>query len=118
MAAAHYPMSEFSQRSYVVDPYGYLLAASQYWRDCVATAEVDLDACSLWFCKSDTPGPGGQPGYLAGYFPKTIPEQRNDFRQVLFAGRRPELYRSIVEKTLAGRNIPEEVQKRMSEPRK
>ena len=35
MAAAHFPMSDVSQRSYVIDPYGYPLAASHYWRDSV-----------------------------------------------------------------------------------
>jgi hypothetical protein len=33
------------------------------------------------------------------------------------AGRRPELYGPIIEKTLAPRQIPEDVWKSMSEPR-
>jgi len=118
MATAHFPMSEISQRSYILDPYGYILAASQYWRDSVCTAEVDLDAGRIWFARSDTPGRAGKPGYLAGYYPRTVPEKRLDFRSVLLAGRRPELYKVITEKTLAGRMYSEEVQKRMSEPRK
>lgn len=117
MAAAHFPMSDVSQRSYVIDPYGQILTASQYWRDSVCTAEVDLDAKPIWFAKSDAPGRAGQKGYLAGYYPKTMPEQKTDFRSVLLAGRRPELYRSIPEKTLAGRMPTEAVQKKMSEPR-
>jgi len=116
MATAHLPMSEISQRSYIIDPYGYTLAASEYWRDSVATAEVDLDAPRVWFAASDTPGRAGKPGYLAGYYPKVIPEKRTDFRAVLFAGRRPELYKPIVEKSLAHRKTPDEVSKRMSEP--
>lgn len=117
MAAAHFPMSDVSQRSYVIDPYGQVLTASQYWRDSVCTTDVDLDAKPIWFAKSDAPGRAGQKGYLAGYYPKTLPEQKADFRSVLMAGRRPELYRSIPEKTLAGRMPTEAVQKRMSEPR-
>ncbi|MBL7044809.1 MAG: carbon-nitrogen hydrolase family protein, partial [Pirellulaceae bacterium] len=117
MAVAHLPMSEISQRSYVLDPYGYILAASRYWCDSVCTADIDLDASPIWFARSDTPGRAGQRGYLAGYYPKTIPEKRSGFRSVLLAGRRPELYRSIPEKSLAHRMYPEEVQKRMSEPR-
>ncbi len=103
MAAAHFPMSEISQRSYVIDPYGYPLAASQYWRDSVCSAEVDLDATPIWFAQSDKPGRAGHKGYLAGYYPQTIPEQKIDFRSVLLSGRRPELYQSIPTKTLAGR---------------
>jgi predicted amidohydrolase len=117
IAAAHLPMSEISQRSYVLDPYGYIQAASRYWSDSVCTAEIDLDAGPLWFAQSDKPGRAGQPGYLAGYYPQTVPERRDDLRSVLLAGRRPELYQAIPEKSLAGRIYSEEVQKRMSEPR-
>ncbi len=104
--------------SYIIDPYGHILAASQYWRDCVVTAEVDLDAPQIWFARSDRPGRTGRKGYLAGYYPKVIPEKRTDFRSVLLAGRRPELYKSIVEESLAGRAIPAEVWKEMAQPRK
>jgi len=117
MAAAHLPFSEISQRSYVIDPYGYILASSQYWRDSVCTAEVDLDAGGTWFAPSDKPGPAGRPGYLAGYYPKTVPTQSSDFRSVLLAGRRPALYKSIPEKTLAERMYSKDVQKRMDRPR-
>ena len=117
MAAAHLPMSEISQRSYVLDPYGYILAASRYWCDSVCTADIDLDASPIWFARSDTPGRAGRRGYLAGYYPKTIPEKRTGLRSVLLAGRRPELYKSIPEKSLVHRMYSEEVQKRMSEPR-
>lgn len=117
IAAAHLPMSEISQRSYVLDPYGYIQAASRYWTDSVCTAEIDLDAGPTWFARSDKPGRAGQPGYLAGYYPKTIPERRDDLRSVLLAGRRPELYKVIPTGSLVGRMYSEEVQKRMSEPR-
>lgn len=117
MAAAHFPMSDFSQRSYVIDPYGYIQAASRYWTDSVCSAEVDLESGGVWFTPAATPGPAGKPGYLAGYYPRTIPEKRQDFRAVLMAGRRPELYGVIAEKTLAGRMPTEATQKRMSEPR-
>ena len=117
MAAAHLPMSEISQRSYVIDPYGYPLAATGYWSEGVCTADVDLDAGRVWFAQSDKPGTAGRRGYLAGYFPKTVPGKRTDFRQVLLAGRRPELYKPIVDKTLADRQISEATWERMSEPR-
>jgi len=117
MATTHFPMSDVSQRSYVIDPYGYPLVASHYWRDSVVSADVDLDAGQVWFARSNTPGAAGRNGYLAGYYPKTVPEKRIDFRAVLFAGRRPELYGPIVEKTLAGRDFSKETDKKMSEPR-
>ena len=117
MAAAHYPMSEVSQRSYVIDPYGYPLAASPYWCRSVFSANIDLDAGRVWLAPTNKPGMAGQQGYLAGYFPAMIPTKQCDFRAVLLAGRRPELYRAIVEKTLADRDFPAEIQKKMMEPR-
>jgi predicted amidohydrolase len=117
MAAAHLPMSDVGQRSYVVDPYGQVLAASSYWSDSVCTAEVDLDAGGVWFARASTPGTSGQPGYMAAYYPRTIPNKRTHFREVLLAGRRPELYKAIVEKSLADRHYSEEVEKRMGLPR-
>ena len=56
MAAAHSAYSEVSQRSYVIDPYGYPLAATPYWRNSVVSADVDLDAGRIWFARSNTPG--------------------------------------------------------------
>ena len=40
-----------------------------------------------------------------------------DLRSALFAGRRPELYKPIIEKTLAGRNTPDDVRNKMDSPR-
>jgi len=107
-----------SQRSYVIDPYGYPLAATPYWCDCVATADVDLDSPRVWFARSNTPGAAGRNGYLAAYYPKTIPDKRTDFREVLMAGRRPELYRPIVEKTLADRHFTDEAWQALGRARK
>jgi hypothetical protein len=70
-----------------------------------------------WFARSNIPRTAGQKGYRAGYYPKTIPDKRTDFRTVLLAGRHPELYKAIPEKTLADRQISDEVFKRMAEPR-
>jgi predicted amidohydrolase len=117
MAAAHLPMSDVGQRSYVIDPCGQILAASSYWSDSVCTADVDLAAGRPWFTRSNNPGPAGQKGYLAAYYPKTIPEKRTDLRAVLLAGRRPELYRPIDEKTLADRHLAKEVSDKMASPR-
>lgn len=117
MVTTHFPTSEQSQRSYVIDPYGYPLTATPYWSNAVVSADVDLDAGGIWFARSDKPYTARPQGYLDGYLPKTMPERRTDFRDVLLAGRRPELYRPIVEKSLAGRDFSAETSKKMAEPR-
>ena len=117
MAAAHFPMSDISQRSYVIDPYGHVVAATPYWDEGVASTEIDLDAGRVWFARSDKPGRAGKKGYLSAYYPKFVPEKRADFRAVLLSGRRPGLYRPIIEKTLADRDTPLELKDRMGAPR-
>lgn len=81
------------------------------------TAKMDLDAGQTWFSRSTTPGQAGQKGYLWAYYPKLVPEKRTDLRAVLLAGRRPELYRPIVERTLAPRDHPDELKDRIGQPR-
>ncbi|MDD4871209.1 MAG: carbon-nitrogen hydrolase family protein [Kiritimatiellae bacterium] len=117
MAAVHFPFSDSGQRSYVIDPYGHVLAATPFWSEGVVTADVDLDAGQIWFARTDKPGRAGQKGYMSGYYPKTIPDKRTDLRSVLLAGRRPELYRIIPEKSLADRDFPDELKDRMGFPR-
>jgi len=117
MAAAHLPMSEVSERSYVIDPYGYPLVASHYWCESVFSADVDLDASRIWFSPPEASASAGRKGDLAAHDSKAVPDKRSDFRAVLFAGRRPELYRPIVDKTLAGRDFSPETWKKIFEPR-
>jgi predicted amidohydrolase len=116
-ANAHFPFSDIGQQSYVIDPYGQILAGSPYAQEAVITADVDLDAGQTWFARSTTPGPAGQKGYLSAYYPKVVPEKRADLRAVLLAGRRPELYHAIVERTLADRDHPDELKDRIGQPR-
>ena len=117
LATAHFPFSDVAQRSYVIDPYGFVVAASPYWDEGVFAAEIDLDAPRTWFAASDKPGRAGKPGYLAAYYPETIPEKRTDLDEVLFGGRRPELYGAIVDKTLAGLGVSEATREKMERPR-
>lgn len=72
LAAAHLPMSDAGQRSYVLDPYGQVLAGSAYWSDSVCTADVDLAAGQVWFARSNTPGRAGTKGYLADRPPEVV----------------------------------------------
>ena len=84
--------------------------------ECVTTADVDLDTELPWYSPSKRTGTKGQKGYLAGYYPESIPEKRSDLRAVIFAQRRPELYGPIVEKSLANRAIPGETWEKMAHP--
>jgi predicted amidohydrolase len=56
LANAHFPFSDIGQQSYVIDPYGQILAGTPYAQEAVITTEVDLDAGQTWFARSSTPG--------------------------------------------------------------
>ena len=108
MAACHFPFRTPASGATSSTPTGSA-GATPYWREGVVTADVDLDAGQIWFAPSQKPSRAVQKGYLSGYHPQTIPEQRTDLRRVLLEGPRPELYRAIVEKTLAGRDFSDEI---------
>ncbi len=116
MITVHFPFSDFSQRSFVIDPFGYVLAASRYMSEGVATADIDLDLEPPWFTRTSEPGLRGKTGYLAGYYPEFKVDKKGGFRSVLFAQRRPELYRPIVDLTLSHRGIPEAIWEKMKNP--
>jgi hypothetical protein len=116
MVTVHFPFSDLSQRSFVIDPFGYVLAASRYLSEGVATTDIDLDMELPWYTRSSDPGRRGQKGYLAGYYSEFKTEKKSDLRSVLFAQRRPELYGPIIELSLAHRGIPEATWEKMNNP--
>lgn len=92
LACAHWNTSDAGLRSVLVDPYGTLVAASQFQKVGVICTEIDFDDTKVYYAgrKNDQPkrGETGIPSYYTG----DLPEQRRGWREMLFARRRPELY--------------------------
>ena len=93
MAAVHFPYSDVSQRSYVIDSYGYPVAATEYLRSSVATAEIDLDAGQIWFARSDKPGLRGQARLPASLLFGIPSRKANGLSQSAVCGATPRVIR-------------------------
>ncbi|MFQ6098808.1 MAG: carbon-nitrogen hydrolase family protein, partial [Armatimonadota bacterium] len=86
-----HPSTEVRHRSVIVEPTGVVVARSEYRRNSIVSAVIDLD--------NDRPlryirkyKPHKPVGYLPQYQPDRMPEAANDLRETILAQRRPELY--------------------------
>jgi predicted amidohydrolase len=92
IACAHWNHSDPSLRSVIINPYGQVVAASDFQRDGIVHHDIDLDDERVYYAGlSSEPGERGETG-LAAYALGNLPEQRKGWREMLFAARRPELY--------------------------
>ena len=116
---AHFPTSD-GQRSYVIDP--FMDRCSRRFpltkREGVASADVDPRCRQSGSPARQTPAGRAVPGWpRAGYYGKSVPKVEDLTSAPCSApAAGPELYRAIVEQTLAGRDIPPAVQTRMHNP--
>ena len=92
IACAHWPSSDASLRSLIVDPYGQIMAASEFQKAGIIHYDIDLDDRRVHYAgmKKEQPKPGAKG--IPSYFKTNIPEQRTGWRDMLFRARRPELY--------------------------
>ncbi len=92
VACAHWNSSDTGLRSVIIDPYGYVMAASHFQQNGVVYVDVDFDDKKVYYAgrKASQPKPGrtGIPSYYTG----DLPEQRRGWREMIFKHRRPELY--------------------------
>jgi len=92
VACAHWNSSDTGLRSLIIDPYGYVMAASHFQRNGAVYVDVDFDDKKVYYAgrKPSQPKPArtGIPSYYTG----DIPEQRRGWREMIFPRRRPELY--------------------------
>jgi len=95
IACAHWPSSDPSLRSVIVDPYGQVVAASEFQKDGIIYYDINLDEQAVYYAgrkkNQAKPGKNG----IASYYTDNLPEQRAGRREMLFKARRPELYAII-----------------------
>ena len=91
-ACAHWNSSDVGLRTYILDPYGFVLAASRPLEDGVCYADIDLSKGKLHYAgqRPEELSVGSPPMGL--YQSATMPEQYRGEREMLFRQRRPELY--------------------------
>ena len=95
IACAHWPSSDASLRSLIVDPYGQVMAASEFQKTGIIHVDIDLDDRRVYYAgmKRGQPKPGKKG--IPSYYRTDLPEQREGWRDMLFKARRPELYTII-----------------------
>ena len=92
IACAHWPTSDPSLRSLIIDPYGQIMASSTFEEEGLITTDINLDRQRVYYggqkAQQTLPGEAGIPSYYSG----DLPDQRWGWREMMLANRRPELY--------------------------
>ena len=92
VACAHWPSSDPSLRSVIIDPYGQVMAASKFQQDDIIYVDIDFDDRRVYYegLKANQPARGteGIPSYYSG----ERPDQKRGWREMMLSRRRPELY--------------------------
>ncbi|MCC6446658.1 MAG: carbon-nitrogen hydrolase family protein [Armatimonadetes bacterium] len=92
MACSHWNSSDPGLRSLIVDPYGYVMGASQFQQDGAFFVDIDFDCPKVYYAGRKPAQPQRGQDDIASYLSEDIPEQRPGWRQMIFSRRRPELY--------------------------
>ena len=92
VACAHWNTSDAGLRSLIADPYGYVVAGTQFQKEDVVFADVDFADLKVYYAarKADQPT-RGESG-IPSYYTEDCPEQRPGWREMILSRRRPELY--------------------------
>jgi predicted amidohydrolase len=114
-ATAHWNMSDPGLRSVIVDPYGGLIASSEYQTKGVIFADIDFSVPKVYYAgmspKQPKPGATDIPNYYTPDLPRAVP----GWRDMIFENRRPELYGLIpTENEITRRYISKELQKKLA----
>jgi hypothetical protein len=92
LACAHWPTSDPSLRSLIIDPYGQVMASSTFEEEGIISYDLNLDLKRGYYAGKKAeqvePGTSGIPAYYTNNLPDRMP----GWRDMLFAARRPELY--------------------------
>ena len=92
VACAHWNSSDPGLRSVVVDPYGYILAGSNFQREGVVVTDIDFEQKKVYYAGKKIEQPKRGESGISQYFTEDIPAQGAGWREMVFSRRRPELY--------------------------
>ena len=92
VACSHWNSSDPGLRSVIVDPYGYVVAASQYQESGAIAMDIDFDKHKVYYAgRKPQQGKRGD-NHVTAYINEDIPEQIPGWRNMILERRRPELY--------------------------
>ncbi|OGV68770.1 MAG: hypothetical protein A3K19_24180 [Lentisphaerae bacterium RIFOXYB12_FULL_65_16] len=92
LACAHWPSSDASLRSLIIDPYGQVMSSSPFQKESLIHFDINLDDPRVHYAgrKTEQATPGKTD--IPSYYTDNMPEQRPGWRDMVFGARRPELY--------------------------
>jgi hypothetical protein len=92
LACAHWNSSDPGLRSLIIDPYGYVLAASHFQQEGAVFADIDFSQQKVYYAGRKPQQPKRGDEGIPSYYTEDIPQQLPGWRDMIFARRRPELY--------------------------
>jgi predicted amidohydrolase len=92
VACAHWNSSDPGLRSLIIDPYGHIMAASQFQQEGAIYTDIDFVQQKVYYSGRKSQQPKRGEGGIPSYFSEDIPEQSYGWRDMIFSRRRPELY--------------------------
>ena len=92
IACAHWNSSDPGLRSLIVDPYGQIVAASEFQREGVVYYDIDFSARRVYYEGRKPQQPTRGEWDIPSYYSEDIPEQKPGWREMILSRRRPELY--------------------------
>jgi len=92
VACAHWNSSDPGLRSLIIDPYGYVMAASKFQQEGVVFVDIDFDQKKVYYAGQKPQQPKRGEKGIPSYYTEDMPEQHPGWREMIFARRRPELY--------------------------
>jgi predicted amidohydrolase len=114
-ASAHWNTSDPGLRSTIVDPYGGLIASSEYQTKGVIFADIDFSVQKVYYTGLNPKQPQAGAQDIPNYYTPDLPQAVGGWRDMIFGNRRPELYGLIpTENEITRRYISKELQKRQN----
>ncbi len=92
VACAHWPSSDPSLRSVIVDPYGQIMASSEFQKEGLIHRDIDLEERRVFYAGTKAEQAKRGAKGIASYYSENMPAQLPGWREMLFKARRPELY--------------------------
>lgn len=94
-ACAHFQSSDPGLRSPIIDPYGGVVAASKFQEHGAIAVDIDFDVQKVYYAGRKAQQAKRGTNHVSNYVDENLPEQRPGWREMIFARRRPELYRIL-----------------------
>lgn len=95
IACAHWPTSDPSLRSLIIDPYGQIMASSTFEEEGVIFYDINFDLQRIYYAgqkkEQVQPGTSGIPSYYSD----NLPDMLWGWREQMLKYRRPELYKLL-----------------------